>query len=102
MDSVVRQVEEPGLFLVPLHEADCFIGEDVGREAVDLLHVAAPVDKVFRVGGGEFGFAVLAEGVVVAADEEAEEFVEAAGLGVMLGAEALMPFADEAGGIAGP
>ena len=99
--GVVSEIEEPRLVLVAFHEADGLIGEDVGCEAIDFCQLPAAVNQILRHGGRELRLGVFAQGVIVGADEEAEEIVEAARLRMMVLAEAEMPFADQAGGISG-
>ena len=95
MHGVVGEIQHPGLLLVAVHEADGFVGEDIGEEPVELLQLVAAVDHVVRMAGAEFRIGVRVLRVIVPADEEAEELVEAAGVGVVRLVEALVPFADE-------
>src|SRR4051812_34112804 len=82
-------------------EGQGLVGKKIGRVAVKLLQLAAPINQVLRVRGAEFGFRVFVQQEIVTAHEEAEIVIESARLRVMGGAEALMPFADQPRGIAG-
>src|SRR5438552_18956361 len=53
------------------------------------------------MGGSKRGLGVFMQDEIVPTHEEAKVVVEAAGLWMMGGVEALVPFADEPGGIAG-
>src|SRR5262249_15462668 len=100
VDGVVSEVKEPRGLRMPIDEGDCFVGEQVGEIAVERLDLPATVDQVLGAGGAENWLGILAQDVVMPADEEAEVVVEAAGLRMVSGIETLMPFADEAGRIA--
>ena len=71
VDGVEGEIEKERLLLVPIDEANRFVREEIGSKAIDLLDVPATVDQVVRIARSELRVRVLAQGVVVCADEEA-------------------------------
>src|SRR5262249_46765768 len=93
VDRVVGEVEEPRLVLVALDEGQRFIREQLGGVAIELLHLAVAIDHVFGVSGAELRLGILAQQIIVSADEKAKVIIEATRLRMMRAIEALMPFA---------
>jgi len=86
--GVVGQVAEEGSVVVVLDEGECGVGEDVGDVAFGLDRFAVLFDGSVEV-------------VFPGATAEAEEFVEAAVVGVVWAVLAVVPLAEAAGGVSG-